>query len=83
MSDVLAYIKDDSTLLLTGLCNQQVIRTAEMIDLHLIVFVRSKIPTPDVIQMAKENDITLLSTNISMFDAAGILYQRGMRGIKI
>jgi predicted transcriptional regulator len=83
MSDVLAYIKDDSTLLLTGLCNQQVIRTAEMIDLHLIIFVRGKKPTKDVIRLAEENDITLLATNISMFDAAGILYQRGIRGIRL
>ena len=83
MSDVLAYIKDDSTLLLTGLCNQQVIRTAEMIDLKLVIFVRGKNPSKDIIQLAEENDIILLSTPISMFDAAGILYQRGMRGIKL
>lgn len=83
MSDVLANIKDDSTLLLTGLCNQQVIRTAEMIDLNLIVFVRGKRPTEDVIRLAEENNITLLATTISMFDACGILYQRGMRGIRI
>jgi|LGVE01.1.fsa_nt_gb predicted transcriptional regulator len=83
MSDVLAFIKDDHTLLITGLCNQQVIRTAEMIDLKLIIFVRGKKPTEDIIELADENDIVLLSTNISMFDATGILYQKGMRGIRV
>ncbi|MEA3424049.1 MAG: hypothetical protein U9Q80_09695 [Bacillota bacterium] len=83
MSDVLAFIKDEQTFLITGLCNQQVIRTAEMIDLKLIIFVRGKKPTKDIIEMASDNDIVLLSTNISMFDATGILYQKGMRGIRV
>ncbi len=83
MSDVLAFVKDDQTLLITGLCNQQVIRTAEMIDLKLIIFVRGKNPTNDIIEMAADNDIVLLSTSISMFDATGILYQKGMRGIRV
>ena len=83
MSDALAFIKDDHTLLVTGLCNQQVIRTAEMIDLKLIIFVRGKKPTKDVIELAEKNDIVLLSTNISMFDASGILYLRGLRGLRL
>ena len=81
MSDVLAYIHDDSTLLLTGLCNPQVIRTAEMIDLKIIIFVRDKRPSREVIHMAEEHGILLLSTTASMFHAAGILYQHGMRGV--
>ena len=54
-----------------------------MIDLKLIIFVRGKKPTEDIIELADENDIVLLSTNISMFDATGILYQKGMRGIRV
>jgi hypothetical protein len=81
MSDVLAFIHDDETVLLTGLTNQQVIRTAEMIDLKLILFVRGKIPSEEIIGLAESNRITLLSTKASMFEAAGILFENGMRGI--
>ena len=81
MSDVLAYVHEDTTLLLTGLCNPQVIRTAEMIDLKVIVFVRDKKPSPELVRMAEERDILLLSTTASMFHAAGILYKQGMRGV--
>lgn len=81
MSDVLAYIHDDTTLLITGLCNPQVIRTAEMIDLKVIVFVRDKKPSKELVRMAEKHDILLLSTTVSMFHAAGILYQQGMRGV--
>lgn len=83
MSDVLAYIHDDDTLLLTGLCNTQVIRTAEMIDLKVIVFIRDKRPTREMVQMAMEQKILLLTTTASMFHAAGILYQHGMRGVSL
>ena len=41
MSDVLAFV-DDQTVLLTGLLNPQVVRTAAMLDLKCIVFVRGK-----------------------------------------
>ena len=65
MSDVLAYVKDQAVLC-TGIINSQVIRTAEMMDMVCIVFVRSKQPTPDMITLAKESGIVLLSTDKRM-----------------
>jgi predicted transcriptional regulator len=83
MSDVLAFIKNEDTFLVTGLINSQVIRTAEMIDLKLIIFVRGKMPSDEVIQMASENEITLISTNLSLFSVSGILYNSGIKGLEI
>lgn len=79
MSDVLAFVKDQSVLL-TGLCNLQVIRTAEMMDIICIVFVRGKKPDEGMIELAKEGDIVLLSTDHRMFSACGLLYEKGLRG---
>ena len=79
MSDVLAYVKDQAVLC-TGLINSQVIRTAEMMDMVCIVFVRSKQPTPDMITLAKESGIVLLSTDKRMYEACGILYKNGLSG---
>lgn len=79
MSDVLAFLKDQSVLL-TGLCNPQVIRTAEMMDIICIVFVRGKYPDETIIEMAKERDIVLLSSGHRMFSACGKLYEKGLRG---
>ena len=73
MSDVLAFVKDQSVLL-TGLMNPQVVRTAEMMDMHCIVFVRGKHPTPEMIALAEENRIVLLSTGLRMYEACGRLY---------
>lgn len=82
MSDVLAYTEED-TVLLTGLCNNQVIRTAEMLDLKSIVFVRGKCPTEEIIDMAKEDDILILRTEHTMYSASGILYSQGLQGTAI
>lgn len=82
MSDVLAFVKDQAVLL-TGLVNLQVIRTAEMMDMICIVFVRSKRPTADMVQAAKESGITLLATEMRMYDACGTLYSNGLTGTKI
>ena len=79
MSDVLAFVKE-KTVLLTGLNNPQVIRTAEMLDVSAIIFVRGKSPTEDIINMAKDNDIVLLSTTSTLFTACGLLYEGGLRG---
>lgn len=79
MSDVLAYVKNQSVLL-TGLCNPQVIRTAEMMDIICIVFVRGKKPDEGCISLAKERGIVLLSTVHRMFSACGVLYENGLRG---
>ena len=77
MSDVLAYVKDQAVLL-TGLVNAQVIRTAEMMDMHCIVFVRSKKPTEEMLTLAKESSIVVLTTDLRMYEACGILYKSGL-----
>lgn len=79
MSDVLAFVKDQS-LLLTGLINSQVIRTAEMMDIVAVCFVRGKNPTEDVIELAKEKEITLIRTAHPLYVACGMLYDKGLRG---
>ena len=79
MSDVLAYVKDQAVLL-TGLVNSQVVRTAEMMDMVCIVFVRSKSPTEDMIAMARESGMVLLKTRKRMYEACGKLYVGGLRG---
>ena len=82
MSDVLAYVKDQAVLL-TGLVNSQVIRTAEMMDMNCIVFVRSKMPTAEMIELAKENGMIILSTEKRMYEACGLLYSNGLVGNRV
>ena len=77
MSDVLAYVKDQAVLL-TGLVNAQVIRTAEMMDMVCIVFVRNKRPTEEMLQLAAEHDMVVLATSKRMYEACGKLYQAGL-----
>lgn len=79
MSDVLAFVKDQSVLL-TGLINPQVVRTADMMDMRCIVFVRGKEPDDMVVDLAKEREIVLLKTPLRMFTACGLLYESGLRG---
>lgn len=79
MSDVLAYVKDQAVLL-TGLVNAQVVRTAEMMDMVCVVFVRNKMPTEEMITLAKEHNLVLISTEKRMYDACGILYSAGLTG---
>ena len=79
MSDVLAFVKDQS-MLLTGLINSQVIRTAEMMDILAICFVRGKTPGEEVIKLAKSRGIVILSTELPMFPACGKLYAGGLEG---
>ena len=79
MSDVLAFVKEQAVLL-SGLVNPQVIRTAEMMDMKCIVFVRGKKPSIDMIDLATERDIVLLRSDLEMFTACGLLYQNGLKG---
>lgn len=81
MSDVLAYVKDQS-LLLTGLVNLQVVRTAEMMDILAICFVRGKTPPENLIELAKELGIVVLKTEFPMYTACGRLYVKGLEGRK-
>ena len=78
MSDVLAFVKDQAVLV-TGLCNPQVIRTAVMMDMVCIVFVRGKEPDALMIELAKERGIVLMSTSLRMFGACGQLYEAGLK----
>ncbi len=82
MSDVLAFVKDQAVLM-TGLVNLQVIRTAEMMDMICIVFVRSKRPSPEMVEAAQESGIVLLATQKRMYDACGTLYTNGLTGTKV
>ena len=79
MSDVLAYVKEQAVLL-TGLVNPQVVRTAEMMDMKCIVFVRGKSPDLGMIDLAQDMGIPLLKTKCEMFTSCGILYEHGLRG---
>lgn len=79
MSDVLAYVKDQAVLL-TGLVNSQVIRTAEMMDMVCIVFVRSKQPTEEMIALAEESGMAVLTTDMRLYEACGKLYVNGLVG---
>jgi hypothetical protein len=79
MSDVLAFAKEGS-ILLTGLTNPLVVRTADTLDLRVIVFVRGKRPAPDAIKLAKEKNIPLLATRFIMFESCGRLFTAGMQG---
>jgi serine kinase of HPr protein (carbohydrate metabolism regulator) len=77
MSDVLAFASH-SVLLLTGLTNIQIFRTAQMMDIPAIVFVRGKSPQEDLLKLASRASMPLLTTKMSMFEACGILYEGGL-----
>ena len=79
MSDVLAHV-DDQTVLITGLCNPQVLRTAEMMDIVCVIMVRGKKPDPAMIEMAIDRNICLLTTPLPMFTSCGLLFEAGLRG---
>ena len=79
MSDVLAFSKPHA-LLLTGLANSHVIHTAEMADIAAIVFVRGKVPAAEVISMAEEKGIPLISSPLTMYELCGRLFQVGLTG---
>ena len=79
MSDVLAFSKDHGVLL-TGLVNPQVVRTAEMLDIVCIIFIRGKKADEKLLDMARERDLVVLETGHRMFTACGLLYEAGLRG---
>lgn len=78
MSDVLAFCSPGS-LLLTGLTNIQIVRTAQMLDLPAVVFVRGKIPLEETVSLAKENGIPVLLTKYSLYEVCGRLYAAGVK----
>ena len=77
MSDVLAYVKEQAVLL-SGLVNPQVVRTAEMMDMKAIVFVRGKLPGDDILELADEAGIAILSTELPLYISCGKLYSEGL-----
>lgn len=79
MSDVLAFVKDQAVLV-TGLCNPQVVRTAVMMDMRCIVFVRGKLPPADVIALAEDAGLVVLASGERMYTACGKLYVNGLAG---
>jgi predicted transcriptional regulator len=79
MSDVLAFTHE-GTLLMSGLTNPQVVRTAEMAGIKAIVFVRGKLPPPETISLAEEKGIPLLASKYTMFETCGRVYQAGLPG---
>lgn len=79
MSDVLAYVKNQG-MLLTGLVNPQVIRTADMMDMKCVCFVRGKNPDESLLALARDRGITIMSSPIRMYDACGLLYTAGLNG---
>jgi hypothetical protein len=80
MSDVLT-LNTDSLLLITGLANMQTIRTAEMAEIKNILLVRNKKPSDDMIRIAEQEGINILTCSKSMFAACGILFQAGIKPV--
>lgn len=81
MSDVLAFtFAKEGSLLITGLTNPQIIRTAYTIDIAAVMLVRGKIPPEETIRLARELDTPLLSTKYTLFEASGRLYAKGIVG---
>lgn len=80
MSDVLT-LTQEGILLITGLCNIQTIRTAEMANIQFILFARNKQITKDMLTLAKQENMVLLQTRYSLFKTSGILYQAGLKSV--
>lgn len=78
MSDVLAFVRDQG-ILITGLVNPQIVRTAMMVDIGCIIVVRGKRPDDGVIGLASQNGIVIVTTELNMFETSGILYGAGIK----
>ena len=81
MSDVLTINHQESTVLLTGLANVQTIRTSEMANLCIVVLVRGKKATPEMIEIAMDNDIVIIETSFSAFRASAVLFNAGIQSL--
>ncbi|AGY54032.1 DRTGG Domain Protein [Bacteroidales bacterium CF] len=80
MSDVLT-VKIQNFILLTGLCNIQSVRTAEMSDVPYMIVCRNKQVTPDMLEIAEESNIVIICTQYSLFRCAGLLYSNGLKPV--
>ena len=81
MSDVLTIKNAEDLLLMTGLCNLQTIRTCEMAEIRIVLFVRGKKATDEMKELAEENDMLLIETEYSLYRCSGILYQSGLKAL--
>ena len=81
MSDALAMIQDncEETVLVTGLCNTQSIRTADMLDIHTILIVRGKKYNEQDLELARSCEINIITTPYTMFQTCGLLHEKGLR----
>lgn len=87
MSELLAMMnhscrRNRGIILLTGLANPQVIRTSELVDIRLIVFLRDKKPTPDTVELARKCGITIMSTPHTMYKCCGILHDMKLNDVQ-
>ncbi len=82
MSDVLASLQQPGGVLLTGLCNPQIVRTAVMADLAAIVLVRGKTPPPATLELAIQEQIPLITTPFGMFESCGRLQMAGLTSLE-
>lgn len=79
MSDVLTLKDTDELMLVTGLCNLQSVRTCEMSDISVMLVVRNKVVTDEMMELANDNEMIIIRTGFSMFKTAGILYEAGLK----
>jgi predicted transcriptional regulator len=80
MSDVLGRSHANG-ILITGITNPQAVRTADIADIKAVCVVRGKQPEAEVVALAKQKDIPLFTTRLTMFESCGILYLNGLRGV--
>lgn len=85
MSDALHLIQNnqEKTILITGLCNAQSIRTADMLDIHIIMLVRDKQLKEEDLALAKSLNMNVLSTNQTMYQTCGKLYVAGLKAVEV
>lgn len=80
MSDVLT-LEEENILLISGLANVQLIRTAEMADINVVLLARGKKATPEMIELANENELVILETPFSIYKASGVLFTHGLKAV--
>ncbi len=80
MSDALRFAREN-VLLITGLTNPQAVRTAEMVGIRAVLFVRAKLPPPETVAIARQAGIVLMATRYTMYEASGLLFQAGLPGL--
>lgn len=85
MSDVLAYVESErnDVILITGITNPQIVRTAEMLDIPVIIVARGKKVPEETIRLAEEKGIIIIATKNIVFTTSGILYMNGIKPAKL